>query len=48
MFLFAYALVPLYNVLCDKFGINGKTNTVQVRKKAFVDKSRNITVQLKV
>lgn len=45
MFFFAYALVPLYNVLCNQLGINGKTNTTQVHNKAFVDKSRRIAVQ---
>ena len=28
MFGFGFALVPLYDVMCDALGINGKTNTV--------------------
>ena len=27
MFGFGFALVPLYDVMCDALGINGKTNT---------------------
>ncbi len=47
MFAFVFVvMVPLYNVLCDVLGINGKTNgraytAVEVR----VDESREITVQ---
>jgi len=47
MFAFVFVvMVPLYNVLCDVLGINGKTNgqaytAVDVR----VDESREITVQ---
>lgn len=28
MFGFGFALVPLYDVMCEALGINGKTNTV--------------------
>ncbi|MDG2664770.1 cytochrome c oxidase assembly protein, partial [Vibrio parahaemolyticus] len=28
MFGFGYALVPLYDVMCDALGINGKTSEV--------------------
>ena len=45
LFFFAYALVPLYNVMCDTLGINGKTNTAKIKNTAFVDTSRRITVQ---
>jgi len=44
--LFAFALVPLYNVLCSITGLNGKTdNNAATLAKAKVDTSRNITVQ---
>lgn len=45
MFFFGYALVPLYNVLCQQLGLNGKTNTASVKNTAFIDKSRTVTVQ---
>ena len=45
MFFFGYALVPLYNVLCNTLGINGKTNAIQVKNKSLIDKSRVVTVQ---
>lgn len=44
--LFAFALVPLYDVLCSLTGLNGKTNnTAAVLEKAKVDESRWVTVQ---
>lgn len=44
--LFAFALVPIYNVLCTITGLNGKTNTTAaLASKAVVDKSRWVTVQ---
>lgn len=45
--LFAFALVPLYDVLCSLTGLNGKTeNTpVEVRKALKVDESRWVTVE---
>ena len=44
--LFAFALVPLYNVLCDLTGLNGKTeNKASTITKAKVDESRLVTVQ---
>ena len=44
--LFAFALVPLYDVLCNLTGLNGKTqNTAAVLSKAKVDNSRWVTVQ---
>jgi len=44
--LFAFALVPLYDVLCSLTGLNGKTNnTTAVLEKAKVDNSRWVTVQ---
>lgn len=30
MFGFAYALVPLYDVICEALGINGRTNSVAI------------------
>ncbi len=45
MFGFGFALVPLYDVLCNVLGINGKTNTSSVSNRSLVDKSRSITVQ---
>lgn len=44
--LFAFALVPLYDVLCSLTGLNGKTNdSASVIAKAKVDASRMVTVQ---
>ena len=44
--LFAFALVPLYNVLCTLTGLNGKTqNSAALMSKAKIDKSRWVTVQ---
>ena len=45
MFAFGFAMVPLYNVLCNVLGINGKTNAVGVKNQSVVDKTRTITVQ---
>lgn len=44
MFFFSYALVPLYNVLCQTLGINGKTNTTAATYKAKPDLSRTVTI----
>ena len=42
--LFAFALVPLYDVLCSITGLNGKTdNTAATLAKAKVDNSRVVT-----
>jgi cytochrome c oxidase assembly protein subunit 11 len=44
--LFAYALVPLYNVLCSVTGFNGKTeNSATTITKTRIDQSRLVTVQ---
>lgn len=59
MFGFGFALIPLYNVFCDAFGINGRITSIEdgsynVRtevKKALqngVDKSRTVTMQFLV
>ncbi|WP_293746268.1 cytochrome c oxidase assembly protein [uncultured Paraglaciecola sp.] len=45
MFGFGFALVPLYDVLCDALGINGKTSDVAaVYESVEIDESRLITV----
>ncbi len=48
MFGFGYALVPLYDVMCEALGINGKTNTVAAPQPhgLTVDLSRTIEVEL--
>ena len=44
--LFAFALVPLYDVLCSLTGLNGKTqNTSAVMAQAKVDNTRWVTIQ---
>lgn len=44
--LFAFALVPLYDVICSVTGLNGKTsNIAQMAGKQKVDTSREVTVQ---
>jgi cytochrome c oxidase assembly protein subunit 11 len=44
--LFAFALVPLYDVLCTLTGLNGKTsNTAEMMSKAKLDSSRMVNVQ---
>lgn len=46
MFGFGYALVPIYNVLCDITGINGKTNTQAVEEVPYtVDTHREVKVE---
>ena len=46
MFGFGYALVPLYDVLCDITGLNGKVESSAVKEVGYeVDKSREITVE---
>ena len=45
MFGFGFALVPLYDVLCDALGINGKpSDTAAVYEAVEIDESRLITV----
>jgi len=44
--LFAFALVPIYDVLCSLSGLNGKTNsTAAAVSKVVVDNSRWVNVQ---
>lgn len=48
MFAFGYALVPLYDTLCNVLGINGKTNNSAISYDAAqtsIDKSRLVTVE---
>ena len=47
MFAFVFVvMVPLYDVLCDALGINGKTSdTAYTSVQAGVDESREITIQ---
>lgn len=46
MFGFGFALVPLYDVLCEQLGINGKTqSTASTYKPMTIDTSRVITVE---
>ncbi len=47
MFGFGYALVPLYDVLCDITGLNGKSATVFEQQVADfeIDETRTVTVE---
>ncbi|MDP1604962.1 MAG: cytochrome c oxidase assembly protein [Legionella sp.] len=48
MFAFGFALVPIYNSLCQTLGLNGKTNKQAVvydEKKAVVQHDREIQVE---
>lgn len=44
MFVFAYALVPLYDVLCEVTGFNGKTGVIEEELVYEVDSNRRINV----
>ena len=45
MFLFAVALIPLYDILCEITGINGKTKKSSADLNYTVDLERNITLE---
>ena len=45
MFLFAFALVPLYDVFCEITGINGKTRGQALYKQVAVDRDRLVTIE---
>ena len=48
MFGFAYALVPLYDVICEVTGLNGKTNSVAIvetPENMVVNEDRSVMVQ---
>src|SRR3989344_7320756 len=44
MFLFCYAMVPLYNSLCKQLGINGKVELKKAAESSDLDESRVIRV----
>jgi len=44
MFAFGFALVPLYDVMCKAFGINGKTGDAYTGAQV-IDESRQVRVQ---
>lgn len=46
MFLFGFALVPLYDVFCEVTGLNGKVDLQQSERSLLVDTERQVTVQL--
>lgn len=45
MFGFGYALVPLYNVMCRKLSLNGKTSNQVAASSVAMDTSRTVKVQ---
>jgi cytochrome c oxidase assembly protein subunit 11 len=48
MFGFGFALVPIYNSLCQTLGINGKTNAVSIaydKQHSIIDKTRTVLVE---
>jgi cytochrome c oxidase assembly protein subunit 11 len=45
MFVFGYALVPLYDVICEVTGLNGKTGRVEATVGNKVDQERWVTVE---
>ena len=45
MFGFGFALVPLYDIICDVTGLNGKTGMIEVEDVEGPDLSRKITVK---
>lgn len=45
MFGFGYLMVPIYNVLCDAWGLNGKTGGQIKTNAAQIDTSRWVTVE---
>ena len=45
MFGFGYALVPIYDMLCDALGINGRVVLEASAAPAAIDTSRTVTVE---
>lgn len=45
MFVFGYALVPLYDVFCDVTGLNGKTGRAEATASDTIDQDRWVTVE---
>lgn len=49
MFAFAYAMVPLYNTLCDITGLNGKTGgRIRATQASQIDTSRTVRIDFMV
>lgn len=49
MFAFAYAMVPLYDTLCDITGLNGKTGgRIRISQAEHIDTSRTVRVNFMV
>lgn len=44
---FGFAMVPIYEVICQLTGLNGKTNTVAsvIDKNTQIDKSRSVSIE---
>ena len=42
MFFVAYAMVPIYDVLCDITGFNGKTGTVETEQEYVIDEELSL------
>ena len=45
MFVFGYALVPLYDVICEVTGLNGKTGRAEATVSNKIDSERWVTVE---
>jgi cytochrome c oxidase assembly protein subunit 11 len=45
MFGFGYALVPLYDLICEVTGLNGKTGRIEATELTGVDETRSVQVQ---
>jgi cytochrome c oxidase assembly protein subunit 11 len=45
MFGFGFALVPMYQVLCNSIGLNGKVRMQAVAQAGAIDSSREVTVE---
>jgi cytochrome c oxidase assembly protein subunit 11 len=43
--IFAFSLVPLYNLICNVTGLNGKTNSVADQSSSKIDSSRWVKVE---
>ena len=45
MFGFGYALSPMYDLMCQAFGLNGKTGRIEAQAAQPVDMNRTVTVE---